>query len=241
MRHLIMGIAASACVALSVLPAGAQRHAPPPPPRTQQPAPPPAPFGPPPPPILYPFPPLMTPPAGGLPPLMPESPRFRTTIPPTFNYGSGYYTPFVFGDMPAAPYPGARQGKRAAAPATGLLRLSVTPPEAQVFIDSYYVGTAEQIMAQRVLSLEAGPHRIEIRAPQRETATVDVRILPYETVTYNATLEFRPPPAAPTATRAAAGPTAMYLIPNCYLGNVPPRASRLPAGCDIKRVEVLGR
>ncbi len=32
----------------------------------------------------------------------------------------------------------------------------------------------------------------------------------------------------------------MYLIPNCYLGNVPPRPSRLPSGCDITRVQVLG-
>jgi hypothetical protein len=32
----------------------------------------------------------------------------------------------------------------------------------------------------------------------------------------------------------------MYLIPNCYLGNVPPRANRLSPGCDIKQVQVLG-
>jgi hypothetical protein len=31
----------------------------------------------------------------------------------------------------------------------------------------------------------------------------------------------------------------MYVIPNCYIGNVPPRASRLPAGCDIKQVQIL--
>jgi hypothetical protein len=31
----------------------------------------------------------------------------------------------------------------------------------------------------------------------------------------------------------------MYVIPNCYLGNIPPRANRLPSGCDIKQVQVL--
>lgn len=39
-------------------------------------------------------------------------------------------------------------------------------------------------------------------------------------------------------TAASAGP--MYVIPNCYLGNVPPRQERLPLGCDINHVQVLG-
>lgn len=39
-----------------------------------------------------------------------------------------------------------------------------------------------------------------------------------------------PPPVMPT------GPKTMYIIPNCYAGNVPPRAERLPAGCDIKNL-----
>jgi hypothetical protein len=42
------------------------------------------------------------------------------------------------------------------------------------------------------------------------------------------------------AAPAPAGPaTVMYLIPNCYLGNLPPRQNRLPSGCDAKRVQVL--
>jgi hypothetical protein len=31
----------------------------------------------------------------------------------------------------------------------------------------------------------------------------------------------------------------MYLIPNCYLGNVPPKAERLPQGCDVTRVQEI--
>jgi hypothetical protein len=125
------------------------------------------------------------------------------------------------------------------APATGLLRLSVTPIFAQVFIDSYYVGTVADIDAQRVLTVDAGVHRIEFRAPQYQTLTVDVRVMPYETVTYRGALEpIRPAPPAASAHAASPGP--MYLIPNCYLGNVPPRPSRLPAGCDVNKVQVLG-
>ena len=31
----------------------------------------------------------------------------------------------------------------------------------------------------------------------------------------------------------------MYVIPKCYAGNLPPRQSRLPSGCDVKQVQVL--
>jgi hypothetical protein len=120
---------------------------------------------------------------------------------------------------------------------TGLLRLAVTPAGAQVFVDSYYVGTVEDVNAQRVLELEAGPHRLEIRAPQYQTLAVDLRIQPLETVTYRGALE--PTRAAPAPPPAAGAPTVMYVIPNCYMGNLPPRQSRLPSGCDVKHVEVL--
>ncbi len=47
-------------------------------------------------------------------------------------------------------------------------------------------------------------------------------------------------PAAPLPpARLPDGPTRIYVIPNCYAGNVPPRADRLPAGCDITRVRIL--
>jgi hypothetical protein len=117
----------------------------------------------------------------------------------------------------------------------------VTPLAAQVFVDSLYVGTVDDINAQRVLQLAEGPHRLELRAPQYQTVTVDIRISPYETVTYRAALEpMRPAAAAPAAPGVAAANAKMYLIPNCYLGNIPPRANRLPSGCDIKQVQVLG-
>jgi hypothetical protein len=138
----------------------------------------------------------------------------------------------------AQPADGTRSRSPVPAEATGLLRLAVNPNQAQVFVDSYYVGTVEDVNAQRVLELPAGPHRLEFRAPQYQTLTVDVRILPYETVTYRGALEFTrlPVPAPPPS---GGPPTVMYVIPKCYLGNLPPRQSRLPAGCDVKQVQVL--
>lgn len=201
-----------------------------------------------------PFPPLTPPVAGGLnsgvpfttpPPALPQAPDLfrvrpgdrvysRTHVQPPFGYGGGYY---AYGDdVP-------QTQAQAAAPAspveaTGLLRLTGTPESAQVFVDGYYVGSLDDIEARRVLTLPAGPHRVELRAPDYQPATFDVRIDPNETLTYRAALEhLRPPPPARVA--PVGGATRMYVIPNCYLGNVPPKPSRLPRGCDIKRVQVI--
>jgi hypothetical protein len=67
----------------------------------------------------------------------------------------------------------------------GALRLKVKPANASVYVDGYYVGVVDDFdgIFQR-LHLEAGPHRIEVRAPQYETLTFDVRITPDETTTY---------------------------------------------------------
>jgi hypothetical protein len=197
-----------------------------------------------PPPVVYPFPPLMTQPAGGLtPPAGSLTPQVHPSFRPGrrsrlfFPDGSGY-APFGYGYADTTTPSTDRTPAAPAAPATGLLRLQMTPSSAQVFVDSYYVGTVEDLDAMRVLQLEAGPHRIEIRAPQYRPLTVDIRVLPLETVTYRGALE----PVRPEATAApapAGPPTVMYVIPNCYLGNLPPRQNRLPSGCDAKAVQVL--
>ena len=186
----------------------------------------------------------MPPPAGGLLPRAGEGAPFRTFTPifnPSGPAGSPFYSPFILGyGYPDGSNGFARKRERAAPapPATGLLRLSVAPLTAQVFVDALYVGTVADINAQNVLQLEAGPHRIEIRAPEYQSLTFDIRILPYETVTYRGALEATRL-AAPSARAAASPPTRMYVIPNCYVGNIPPRQNRLPSGCDIKQVQVL--
>jgi hypothetical protein len=239
MRQLIVTLAAlilTAPLAVHAQPRqGGNRHPPPPP----TPTPPAQPTTVAPPPITYPFPPLMPPPAGGLTPRVGEGLPFRTPPSRFLRSGSTAYPPFIYGYQGSAdPADVTRSRSPEPTQATGLLRLSVTPDQAQVFVDSYYVGTVEDVTAQRVLELPAGPHRLEFRAPQYQTLSVDVRILPYETVTYRGALEFKrlPVPAPPPA---AGPPTVMYVIPKCYLGNLPPRQSRLPSGCDVKQVQVL--
>ena len=232
MRHLILALAAVADVTLGAGGAGAQ------PPRPQPPPQPPRTVAPP---IVYPLPPLMTLPAGGLPPMVPETPRFNTAPPrrghqfgiPIYTYGFGYGILDTI--APAAPAPTPTP-----AVATGWLRLSVTPVTTQVFVDGLYVGTVEEIDARRTLMLDAGPHRIDLRARQFRTISVDVRIPASDTLTYRATLEPELPPPPPRAdARPPASSSPIYVIPNCYMGNVPPRASRLASGCDIRRLEVL--
>jgi hypothetical protein len=203
------------------------------------------------PPVLFPLPPLMTPPAGGLTHRFPGffshgfdarefSPSRRPRkIPP---YGSYYIPGYIVPSEPDVPpeVPAAEE-------ANGLLRLSVIPDRAQVFVDGYYVGTIADVAVRGGLWLPIGPHRLEFHAIGYRTAQIDVAIAPNETLSYQGELEFIQPatqePPAPLAPAPppAKGSTVMYLIPNCYLGNVPPRPSRMPAGCDINKVEILGR
>jgi hypothetical protein len=200
-----------------------------------------------PPPTVFPLPPLTTPPAGGLTHGFPGFFANDTSVPrrmtPSGRH-SPIVTPFIggfVGGYPVGEDPADRA--RAATPPAeppGVLRLAVTPDTAQVYVDGFFVASVEDLDAQRDLALEAGSHRIEIRAPDYQTLTFDVRIAPREVITYRNALEIaRPAAIPPRAARAPAGP--MYVIPNCYLGNVPPRASRLPSGCDIAKVQVLGK
>lgn len=126
---------------------------------------------------------------------------------------------------------------------TGTLQLDVLPAGiVQLYADGYYVGTSDD--ADGELTLEAGPHRIEIRAPGYETATVDVMIEPGRTISYRGALvrqDTKPAPEPPVrAEEAKPLPRQpVYFIPGCYLGNVPPKDAGLPATCDLSRVKVL--
>jgi hypothetical protein len=204
-----------------------------------------------PPPIVFPFPPLMPPPAGGLTSPVPFAPS-DPTRPAGDLYRLPSGEPFNTRPLkPVAPYGGAFFGAvytapesvgapgrvTPAPPSTGMLRFDVTPAAAQVFVDSFYAGRISDIDDQRVLTLAAGPHRVELRAQDYAPVTFDVRIDPNETVVYRAALE-RARPSTPVGPRAP-GPKRLYVIPGCYAGNMAPRADRLPAGCDIKQVRVI--
>jgi hypothetical protein len=123
------------------------------------------------------------------------------------------------------------------------LRLEVQPAAVlQLYVDGSYVGTPSDFNGEVELELEAGPHTIEIRAPEYETLQFDVNIAPQGAITYRGSLTPTSVPAPPgpmiqtLPDAAPAAPPTFYLIPGCYAGNVPPKDAGLPATCDQGRV-----
>jgi hypothetical protein len=98
-----------------------------------------------------------------------------------FGLGSGYrygtfYSGRVYGYVPPpAAYGVGRY--------YGDVRLRVRPRDAQVFVDGYYAGIVDNFdgVFQR-LTLEVGPHQIEIAAPGFEPQVFDVYVDPTRTV-----------------------------------------------------------
>lgn len=146
----------------------------------------------------------------------------------------------------AAPFAPPAPPREAPRQAAGALWLDVTPAvPMQIFVDGYYIGTSDELGT--ALQLEAGPRRLELRAPGYEPLTFGARIDANRTLTYRETLRREDaaasaaspsrPTVAPPA--ALALPMTLYVIPGCYAGNVPPTAAMLPAGCDVSGVQQL--
>lgn len=96
----------------------------------------------------------------------------------SYGYGGGGYGGgYVYG--------GSAGGYRDA----GSIRLKVKPEEAQIFVDGYFAGTVDDYdgIFQR-LTLTAGAHRVEIRAPGYQSHSFEVQIVPGETITYRGDL-----------------------------------------------------
>ena len=103
-----------------------------------------------------------------------------------------------------------------------------------MFADGYYVGVPEDFSVARGGGLlEAGPHRIDVNAAGFESMTVDLRVTASQPVTIRAALKALPPPVA-------VPPTTFYLIPGCYMGNIPPKDAHLPVTCDQSRTVTWG-
>lgn len=116
---------------------------------------------------------------------------------------------------------------------TGTLRLEITPSVTmQYYVDGYPIGTSAELGHD--LELNAGARRVEIRAEGYKPLTFDTRIRVGGEATYRGTLErlTDDQPNAPKPT----GPKTMYVIPGCYMGNVPPDRDALPKGCDARRM-----
>lgn len=128
---------------------------------------------------------------------------------PGYGYGLGlgyyydptWYDPFAFGGYGSyyggggGYYGGAYQAGSSGSgsyerAATGALRLKLKPRNAQVFVDGFFVGSVDDFdgIFQK-LGIDAGGHRIEVKAPGYETAEFDVLITPGETVTYKGDLK----------------------------------------------------
>jgi PEGA domain len=110
-----------------------------------------------------------------------------------FGLGYFYYDPFWYGGYTPYGYQGGYSGGSSGSYSyreAGSLRLKIKPREAQVFVDGYYVGNVDSFdgMFQR-LTIDAGGHKLEIRAPGYETLQVDVLITPGETVTFKGEME----------------------------------------------------
>ena len=76
---------------------------------------------------------------------------------------------------------------------TGSLRLLVSPGSTPVYVDGNFVGTVDDFSdTDSCLNLEVGVHRVELRAPEYESVTFDVRIDANRIATYRATLTHHP-------------------------------------------------
>lgn len=101
----------------------------------------------------------------------------------------GYYSPYNYDYGYSGGY-GSGRYSYGSGGAVGQLRLKVTPKHGQVYVDGYFAGEVDNFDGtfQR-LSIEAGSHKVEIRAEGYETVTFDVMVTPGETVTYKGTLK----------------------------------------------------
>lgn len=108
-----------------------------------------------------------------------------------FGLGYLYYDPFWwgYGDYYSGGYGEYGYGGQQAL-GQGALRLRVEPKDAEVYVDGYYMGVVDDFdgMFQK-LELEAGAHRVEIRAAGYQPITFDVRIEPNDTITYRGELQ----------------------------------------------------
>jgi hypothetical protein len=124
---------------------------------------------------------------------------------------------------------------------TGRLRVDADPVgDDQLYIDGYYVGRPSDFPDG--VELVAGPHAVELRAPGYQTAHVDLLITADRSVTFPGTLrpvKLIPEPPAPAASSPASAPSTFYVIPGCYVGNVPPDAASLPPGCDVSQTKTI--
>lgn len=125
--------------------------------------------------------------------------RLQYRSAPRRYYGSGGRLTLYFGIGSGyrygSPYSGRVYGYRRSVPtygdyvAYGDLRLKVSPRHASVYVDGYYAGVVDDFdgFFQR-LTLEVGPHEIEVEAPGYGSQVFDVYVDPERTIDLHADL-----------------------------------------------------
>jgi hypothetical protein len=179
-----------------------------------------------------------------IPPVLPVTPQDLYQRPDLFRRLDPQHRTqtFVYGPfpmyVPSGYMPSAEASPKAAQKpvASGGLRLETEPGIAQVYVDGFYVGVVDDFgISGRALDVEAGPHRVELRAAGYATLAFSVSITPNQTVRFRGDLQpLAPPPQVPTI---SAPPKTVYVIPNCYAGDRPPTRV-LPPGCSIDQMRV---
>lgn len=81
------------------------------------------------------------------------------------------------------------------------------------------------------VAVVAQPPQVIVVQPPAVTHVVTVEMAPREPRE-----EPPPAPSAPAPPLVPAGDRTVYVIPGCYVGNVPPANLKLPAHCDVKKV-----
>ena len=103
----------------------------------------------------------------------------------------GYYDPFYSrGYYAYGPYGTRYNDKDDRDYNIGSLRLKIDPKKAEVYVDGLYRGIVDDFdgLLQR-LKLEAGAHRLEVRAAGMQPLVFDVLVTPGETTTYRGNLK----------------------------------------------------
>jgi hypothetical protein len=183
--------------------------------------------------------------------LYPPPPPVYPPPPPVFfpgPYGPApYYTPYVHMKYYTHvwpyvwPYPGTPfRVYRPYRPVVlrGALVLETIPDLAQVYVDGFYVGLAEEFgLRGRPLDLQAGPHHMELHAAGYQTANFSVMIEPDGIMRYRGDMQPLPSAAAlPRLALQQVSTKSVYVIPNCYAGDKPPTRT-LRGGCDLKKLQ----
>jgi PEGA domain-containing protein len=109
-----------------------------------------------------------------------------------YGYGLGYfsYDPYLFGGIGDPGYGGGYGSSGGGSSVqhyqgAGSLRLKIKPANAQVYIDGYFVGVVDSFDGVfQKLNVDAGPHRVELKAEGYETTDFEVVITPGDTITY---------------------------------------------------------